>query len=81
MAEMLCSSCGKQRAELHAKRSRLITNMPLYLCNDCIKSKFEPRFIIILQGRKNGPESVAEYIVNKRYCGKEILASELISHS
>lgn len=78
MAEMLCSSCGQQRAQIHARRSKLIDNMPLYLCNDCIKAKYEPRFVIILHGRKEGPESVAEYIVNKRYHGKEILASELI---
>jgi hypothetical protein len=38
----------------------------------------EPRFVIILAGRSNGPEYVAEYIKNHKYHGPDILAKELI---
>jgi len=51
----------------------------LFLCNDCIKGKMEPRYLIILVGRARGAETVAEYIRNRRYCGDDILASELIA--
>jgi len=55
--------------------------VPLFLCNDCIKGKLEPRYLIILVGRQKGPAAVAEYIRNARYYDAEvkpILASELI---
>ncbi|QIN94112.1 hypothetical protein PP459_gp121 [Streptomyces phage Wakanda] len=76
---MVCSSCGKQRNELSARKSKLMPGVPLFLCTDCIKGKKEPRYLIILVGRQKGPESVAEYIRNSRYCGEPILASELIA--
>jgi hypothetical protein len=41
----------------------------------------EPRYLIILVGRAQGPEKVADYIRNNRYYDAEsnpILASELI---
>lgn len=52
--------------------------MNLYLCNDCVKSKMEPRWLIILAGRQSGAESVAEYVKAHRYIGEDILAKELI---
>jgi len=76
---MLCSSCGKQKKDLHPKKSRLMPTMNLFLCGECTKAKMEPRFLIILFGRANGAESVAEYIKNHRYSGTDILAKELIA--
>lgn len=76
---MVCTSCDKQKAELHAKKSRLEPGMTLYLCNECIRGKMEPRFIIILHGRANGAESVADYVKHHRYHGNPILAKELIA--
>lgn len=76
---MLCTSCDKQKADLHTKKSRLITNMTLYLCGDCTKAKMEPRFVIVMYGRQNGAMSVAEYIKNRRYVGPDILAKEIIT--
>lgn len=75
---MICSTCSKQRAELHPRKSRLMPSVTLYLCNDCTKAKMEPRYIIILYGRANGAESVSEYIRNHRYVGAPILAKELV---
>lgn len=75
---MVCSSCSKQKAELHARKSRLMNGMVLYLCNDCSKAKMEPRYLIVLYGRSNGAESVSDYIRNHRYIGEPILAKELV---
>lgn len=74
---MICSSCGKHRQEVHPKKSRLM-DMTLLLCNDCLKKKMEPRFVIVLYGRSNGFDSVAEYIRNRRYVGDEIRAEEFV---
>lgn len=75
---MTCSSCKRQKQELHPKKSRLLPDMNLYLCNECAKVKMEPRWLIILHGRKNGAESVSDYIRHHRYIGKDILAKELV---
>lgn len=74
---MVCSSCDRQRADLHPRKSKLITSMTLLLCDECIKAKREPRFVIILHGRANGFESVSQYIRSHRYVGRDILAKEL----
>lgn len=74
---MVCSSCNKQRKDLHPRKSKLITSMTLYLCDECIKAKREPRFAIILHGRSHGFDSVSSYISQRRYVGEEILAKEL----
>jgi hypothetical protein len=76
---MVCYSCGQPKNDLTAKKSSLLGGMNLLLCKKCIESKYEPRWIIILAGRKFGPDSVREYVVRHRYVGKEISASELIS--
>lgn len=55
-----------------------MAGMTLVLCNECIKFKREPRFLIILVGRQEGPARVAEYIKFHRYCGREITAKELV---
>ncbi len=73
-----CTVCGSQRANLNVRKSKLLPSMKLYLCSECEEAQKEPRFIIILVGRSRGPESVAKYIKNRRYEGKEILASELV---
>lgn len=75
---MLCSTCKKPKADLHARKSRLMPTVTLYQCNECVKAKMEPRYIIILYGRANGAESVSEYIRNHRYVGEPILAKELV---
>lgn len=76
---MLCSSCDKPKADLHTRKSRLITNMTLYLCAECTKAKLEPRFVVVLYGRQNGPMAVADYIRGHKYVGPDILAKEIIS--
>jgi hypothetical protein len=75
---MECQSCGKQKAELHAKESKLWKKTKILLCQTCINSKMEPRSFIILAGRIGGDETFREYIKHRRYCGPEITAKELL---
>ena len=44
----------------------------------CTVSKFEPRWVIILSARQNGLEHIKDYILKKKYIGKEIAATEVI---
>jgi len=76
---MLCFSCGKQKNELNPKKSEILDGIQLFMCQSCLELKYEPRWVIILAGRKNGPESVREYIVKRLYVGKTITAEELIA--
>ena len=50
----------------------------LLMCETCISSKFEPRWVVILAGRQLGSEAVKEFIIKKRYAGNDIIASELL---
>ena len=76
---MLCYSCGKTKANLNARKSSLIPGISLLMCQTCIDNKYEPRWIIILAGRQNDPAYVRDFIIKRRYFGKEILANELIT--
>jgi hypothetical protein len=77
MEKILCYSCSKTKNQLNAKRSSLLP-INLLMCETCITSKFEPRWLIILAGRSNGADYVRDYVLKKRYVGNEISASELL---
>lgn len=53
-------------------------NISLNLCQTCIDSGYEPRWVIILAARSNGTDSVKNYIINKRYVGQTITGIEII---
>jgi NAD-dependent SIR2 family protein deacetylase len=74
---MLCSSCKKQKKDIHLHTSRLIKSMKLYYCNKCELEKLEPRFVIILAGRSQGMGVISDYLKRHRYLGDEITAKEL----
>ena len=76
MEKILCYSCNKTKNKLSVRKSVLIP-INLLMCETCILSKFEPRWVIILSGRQLGPEAVKEFIIKKRYIGTDIAASEL----
>lgn len=76
---MNCTVCDKQKNELTPKKSRLMAGMNLLLCKECEEGRREPRWLIILVGRKDGPKRVVEHIKHHRYVGEDILAKELIS--
>jgi hypothetical protein len=48
------------------------------MCETCITSKLEPRWVVILAGRQLGPEMVREFVLKKKYIGNDIAASELL---
>jgi len=77
MEKILCYSCNKSKNNLVVRKSALLT-INLFICETCIDSKFEPRWVIILSGRQNGLDHIKEYILKKRYIGKEIAATEVI---
>jgi hypothetical protein len=77
MEKILCYCCNKTKNKLNLKKSVLIP-INLFMCETCIASKFEPRWVIILAGRQLGSDSVKEFIIKKRYCGADISASELL---
>ena len=77
MEKILCYSCNKSKNKLDVKKSSLLP-INLFICETCSSSKFEPRWVIILAGRSQGPDHVKEFIVKRRYVGHEISASELL---
>lgn len=78
ITNMSCYSCNKPKNNLLVKKSTLIPGVNLLMCQTCIDSKYEPRWTIILSGRKNGPDHVRDFIVKHRYAGRDILATELL---
>ena len=77
MEKILCYSCNKSKNKLNVKRSNLFP-INLLMCESCIMSKFEPRWVLILAGRQNGPDAVKEFIIKRKYLGEEISAAELL---
>jgi len=77
MEKILCYSCNKSKNKLEAKKSSLLP-INLLICETCISSKLEPRWVVILAGRSNGSDHVKEFIIKRRYLGNEITASELL---
>jgi hypothetical protein len=77
MEKILCYSCNKNKNKLNVRKSTLLT-INLLMCETCITSKLEPRWVIILAGRSSGPEFVRDYVLKKRYIGNEISAVELL---
>lgn len=73
-----CYSCGKQKNELHPKKSEILDGVTSLMCASCIESKYEPRWLIVLASRSKGTDSVKEFIVKRRYVGPDILANELM---
>ena len=76
---MKCYSCNKQKEQLHTKKSELLDGVVSLMCQTCIDSKFEPRWVIVLAARSKGADIVKEFIVKRRYIGNEILANELLA--
>jgi hypothetical protein len=77
MDKVLCYSCNKSKNKLNVKKSSLLA-INLLMCEGCITSKFEPRWLIVIAGRQLGADSVREFVLKKKYVGDEISASELL---
>ncbi len=77
MEKILCYSCNKSKNKLTVKRSALLP-INLFLCQGCIDEKLEPKWVVVISGRQNGPDHVKEFVQKKKYIGSEITASELL---
>jgi len=77
MEKILCYSCNKSKNKLNVRKSSLLP-INLLMCETCITSKLEPRWVVILAGRQLGPEMVREFVLKKKYIGNDIAASELL---
>jgi hypothetical protein len=77
MDKVLCYSCNKSKNKLNVRKSSLLP-INLLMCEGCIASKFEPRWLIVITGRQQGADSVREFVLKKKYVGDEISASELL---
>lgn len=81
--DMRCTICKQQKLQLRPRKSRLMTDLQMFLCAECFTNKREPRFAIIMIGRKDskdgkGLDRVEEFLRLHRYVGEEILAKDLI---
>lgn len=80
---MQCTSCKKPKAQLKQKKSKVLPGVQMYICQDCIDAKREPRGFIVLAGRKaaqdgqNPIETLSFWIKNHRYIGEAITLREL----
>jgi len=75
---MTCSSCKKEKNQIHAKKSAIIKEVTNFMCQSCIDAGYEPRYMIILGGRSFGVDHVRHFVAKRLYIGNEISASELI---
>lgn len=78
MEKISCHSCGNNKVKINAVKSRILHGLNLMMCDFCLSAGFEPRWVIIIGGRQNGASTVKDYVVNKKYSGEEIVASELL---
>lgn len=80
---MLCTSCKKPKNSLKQKKSKALSGVPMYLCQDCLDNKREPRGFLVLAGRQaaergeNPVDVLAYWIKNHRYMGDPITLREL----
>lgn len=75
---MICQSCNKPKNDLTTKKSSLLPGINLFMCAICIENKYEPRWVIILAARQGDPAVVRDYVVKRRYIGRDISGSELM---
>lgn len=76
--DMPCTACQKPKHQLKVRKSKVMPNLQLFLCSECIDNRREPRWALIMAGRENGIDTIAEYIRNRRYVGKDITLRELV---
>ena len=72
----MCACCYQKNDDLTMRRSRLVAGQRAALCQNCLGH--ELRSVVILCGRTNGPGYIKNQLLNKLYCGSEILARDLV---
>lgn len=74
----VCSSCRKQKYEVHARKSALFPNIDVIMCNTCIRKGYEPRHLIIIAARSGQLVNATPFIVNNLYDGDKINAEDIL---
>jgi len=76
--KIICYSCRSNKSKISATSSNLLKGINLLMCSTCIDKKLEPRWAIVISARLGGAEKIKDYVLNKRYIGDDIVASELL---
>lgn len=71
-----CACCYRRSPEITVRRSALVAAQRVATCPDC--RGHELRSIVVLCGRTNGPGYIQKQLLDKLYCGPEILARDLV---
>ncbi len=74
---MLCTSCRKPKNSLKQKKSKALPGIQMYICQDCLDNKREPRGFLVLAGREHGIDFIKYWVKPQRYLGEPITLSEL----
>lgn len=72
-----CTSCNKPKAQVRQKKSKVLPGVTMFLCQDCLDNKREPRGFVVLAGREKGIDAISNWIKPQRYCGDPITLREL----
>ena len=76
---LVCDSCKSNRAKIGVRESTLLPGVKLFMCEVCVASGFEPRWIIVLSAASNGLNGLLTSFISKRkYIGKTITAEEIL---
>ena len=75
---MTCTVCQKHKAQLHRRKSALKPDLEMFVCGACMIGKKEPRWLVILVGRRDGIQAVDQYLLKHAYWGPDILAADLV---
>jgi len=77
---MTCTVCRRHKANLRARKSKLMPDTAMWLCTECFDGKREPRWAVIMVARDpaQGLTVVKDYIKSHRYYGDKITANEIL---
>lgn len=76
--EVICTVCQEPKNELTPGKSKLLPNLTLLRCAECVRGQKEPRFAIIMAARTKGNAAVAYWVRGHRYVGDDIKLSEVV---
>lgn len=65
---------------MRPRKSKLMPDSPMFLCNECFEAKREPRWAVIMVARdpSQGISVVRDYIRQHKYYGEKIRAEEIL---
>jgi hypothetical protein len=76
MTNLICESCSQPKNALKRVPSQLIAKQ-LIMCDECIKFKYEPRYVVALACIA-GNEDAHVFVKNNRYVGQPLELREVL---